>query len=321
MDDGSPFVGGLAMDEAVAIETPSGKSAADENFPVGSWLLRARLRPHVAAFYAYARAIDDIADNPALKPDDKIERLDGFARAVASEETAVAGPGLRKAHDLRRSLAETRVTHRHPVDLVRAFKQDAVKLRYDDWDDLIGYCNLSAAPVGRYLVDLHGESAAAYPASDALCNALQVLNHLQDCGEDYRALDRVYLPQRWMAEAGVGVEALGGRRSPAALRQVLDRSLDAVEGLLARADRLPGELRDPRFAMEAAVIDAIARKLVRELRGRDPLAERVALTKAQIAACGARGIGLVLLRRGLRRLAPTAARRPPIEPSPGKQDA
>lgn len=307
------------MDEAVAIETPSGKSAADENFPVGSWLLRARLRPHVAAFYAYARAIDDIADNPALEPDDRIERLDGFARAVGGGETA--GPAFRKAHDLRRSLAETRVTHRHCVDLIRAFRQDATKLRYDDWDDLIGYCNLSAAPVGRYLVDLHGEATAAYPASDALCNALQVLNHVQDCGADYRALDRVYLPQCWMAEAGVGVEALGGRRSPPALRQVLDRCLDAVDGLLALAGRLPGELRDLRFAMEAAVILAIARKLGRELRRRDPLAERVVLTKPQYAACGVRGIGRLLLRRGLRRRPPAAARPSRLGSAPGEQDA
>ena len=304
------------MDEAVAVETPSGKSAEDENFPVGSWLLRARVRPHVAAFYACARAADDVADNPRLTPDDRIERLDAFARAVSVGGGETAGPAFRKAHDLRRSLAETRVTARHFVDLTRAFRQDATKLRYRDWDELIGYCNLSAAPVGRYLVDLHGEATAAYPASDALCNALQVLNHLQDCGEDYRALDRVYLPQRWMAEAGVGVEALGGHRSPDALRQVLHRCLDAVDGLLARAERLPGELRDPRFAMEAAVIVAIARKLGGELRRRDPLAERVVLTKAQLAACGARGIGLVLLRRGLRRPRPPAAARPSrIDPS------
>ena len=136
------------------METPSGKSAADENFPVGSWLLPTSLRPHIAAFYAYARAIDDIADNPDLQPADKIARLDGFARAVRGIE--VTDPAFRKAHDIRRSLAGTRVTHRHCLDLVRAFKQDATKLRYDDWDDLIGYCDLSAAPVGRYLVDLHG---------------------------------------------------------------------------------------------------------------------------------------------------------------------
>ena len=287
------------MAESVAIETPSGKAAEDENFPVGSWLLPARLRPHIATFYAFARAIDDIADNPDLEPDDKIARLDGFARAVSG--AGAADPAFRKAHEIRRSLMETGVPHRHCVDLTRAFKQDAVKLRYDDWDDLMGYCNLSAAPVGRYLVDLHGEPPAAYPASDALCNALQVLNHLQDCGDDYRALDRVYLPQDWMAAAGAGVEALGEARSSTALRQVLDRCLDRTSGLLELADTLPGQLRNFRFAMEAAAIVAIARKLSGELRRRDPLAERVVLTKPQFAACCMRGVGRVLFRRALRR--------------------
>ena len=283
------------MNESVAIETPSGKAATDENFPVGSWLLPARLRPHIATFYAYARAIDDIADNPDLEPADKIARLDGFAKTVSGTDTP--DPAFHKAHEIRRSLAETGVTHQHCVDLTRAFKQDATKLRYDDWDDLMGYCNLSAAPVGRYLVDLHGESPLAYPASDALCNALQVLNHLQDCGDDYKALNRVYLPQDWMTGAGIGVEALGEDRSTTALRRVLDLCLDGTDGLLKVADDLPGRLCNFRFAMEAATIVAIARKLSVELRRRDPLAERVVLTKAQYAACCARGIGRVLFRR------------------------
>lgn len=281
------------------METPSGKAATDENFPVGSWLLPAHLRPHIATFYAYARAIDDIADNPDLDPRDKIERLDGFARAVRGAETG--DPAFRKAQDVRRSLEITQVTRRHCVDLTRAFTQDATKLRYADWNDLIGYCDLSAAPVGRYLVDLHGESKTAYPACDALCNALQVLNHLQDCGDDYNSLNRVYLPQNWMAAAGAGVEALGRRRSTPALRRVLDRCLDAAEKLLESADGLPDQFRNLRFAMETAVIVAIARKLSHELRRRDPLAERVVLTPVQYAACCLRGVGRTLLRRVRRR--------------------
>ena len=71
------------MDEAVAVEPPSGRSAADESFPVGSRLRRACLRPHAAAFYACARAAADVADNPRLTPDDRVERLDGFAKAVS----------------------------------------------------------------------------------------------------------------------------------------------------------------------------------------------------------------------------------------------
>ena len=283
------------MNGAVALETPSGKASWDENFPVVTRLLPARLRPHIKTFYAYARTIDDIADSPDLEAAEKLRRLDEFAKAVSGINTI--NPALHKAHDVRRSLAATAVTDRHCMDLTRAFKQDAIKRRYHNWDDLMGYCDLSAAPVGRYLVDLHGESVAAYSNSDALCNALQVLNHLQDCRDDYKSLDRVYLPLDWMAEAGVGVEALNRGRTTKALRRVFDLCLDATDGLLAMASRLPGKLHDPRFAMDAAVIIDIARMLSAELRRRDPLAEHVVLTKFQYAACCAYGIGRVLFRR------------------------
>lgn len=272
---------------ALAAETPSGKGAGDENFPVGSWLLPARLRPHVAVFYAFARAIDDIADNPALAPEDKITRLDGFADAIRGDRADDAR--FEKAHRIRASLAETQVPIQHCLDLIAAFKQDAVKLRYADWDDLMGYCYLSASPVGRYLLDLHGESKDGYSASDALCNALQVLNHLQDCKADFLALDRVYLPQVWLTAEGTSVEALRDSRSSPALRRVLDRTLDATDGLLVLARTLPRRLRDRRLAMESAAIVEIAIRLARALRRRDPVAERVELSRLQFVACCAKG--------------------------------
>jgi squalene synthase HpnC len=286
-------------------EAPSGKGAADENFPVGSWLLPARLRPHVARFYAFARAIDDIADNPELTPEDKIGRLDRFEAAITGRETG--DPALETAHRLRASLAETGVAARHCVDLIAAFRQDAVKLRYRDWDDLMGYCALSANPVGRYLLDLHGEDPSGYPASDALCSALQVINHLQDCADDHRNLDRVYLPQDWMAEAGTTVAALDRPEAEPALRRVLDRCLDGTAGLLAQADALPGCLASRHLALESAVIVALAHRLVRELRARDPLAERVVLSKTQSALTGAGPAARELLRRAFGRAGPRAA--------------
>lgn len=274
-----------------SVETPSGKAAADENFPVGSWLLPARLRPHVARFYGFARAIDDIADNEALAPADKIARLEGFAQALG---TGAGDAGFAKAHRLRESLLATGVTAQHGLDLIAAFKQDAVKLRYRDWDDLMGYCILSAAPVGRYLVDLHGEDRRCYPASDALCNALQVLNHLQDCQADYRDLDRVYIPEPWLAEAGGAVAELDGPRATPALRRVLDRLLDRTAELVRLAKPLAGQFRDRRFAMEAAMIWRIADRLLAELRRRDPLAERVVLGKPAYLGAGIWGVGHAL---------------------------
>ncbi len=269
-----------------AVEAPSGKDAAYENFPVGSWLLKAALRPHVAVFYHYARAIDDIADSPTLPAEEKIRRLDGFARAieVGSDDAAYA-----KAHAMRRTLAETKITPRHCLDLISAFQQDARQARYRSWADLLDYCNRSAAPVGRFLLDLHGGCRLGYAPADALCNALQVINHLQDCGDDYRTLNRVYLPLDWLEAEGAREAELDSPRLSPALRRVVDRTLAATEELLAAARPLPGGLASRRLAMEAAAILDIAVALVGRLRRHDPLASRVALTKAEYAWSVARG--------------------------------
>jgi hydroxysqualene synthase len=269
------------------VETPSGKDAAYENFPVGSWLLPARLRPHVAVFYAFARAIDDIADNPDLAPDDKIERLSGFEAGILGQ---VDDPPFEKAHRMRVSLAATGIEPRHCLDLIAAFKQDATKGRYDDWDDLMGYCILSAAPVGRYLVDLHGGSRDGYGSSDALCLALQVINHLQDCQDDYRQLDRVYLPGDWMAEAGVGPADLDRDHAGPGMRRVLDKTLQATAQLMIEARSLPSGVKSRRLAMESGAIIAIADRLIGHLRRRDPLAGRVQLTKAGFLWCSLLGV-------------------------------
>ena len=270
------------------VETPSGKGAADENFPVGSWLLPAALRPHVATYYDFARAIDDIADNPNLSAEDKITRLSAFESALT--EAAGAGPGLEKAVLLRESLGTTGVTTARGTDLIAAFKQDAVKLRYADWGELIGYCRLSANPVGRYLLDLHGEDPSGYPASDALCTALQILNHLQDCQDDFHDLDRVYLPQDWLTAEGLGVTVLNGSASPPGFRRLLDRCLDGVDVLLDQAEELPGRLNSARLAMESAMIVRLARRLAARLRAGDPLAGRVALTRSDFIICGLKGV-------------------------------
>ena len=293
-NDGAAFSLSTARTPSGSIETPTGKGAGDENFPVGSFLIPAELRPHVATFYALARATDDIADNPALSPDQKIERLDRFEQALNGEEAG--DPALEKAHAVLRSSAVSGVPVRHSIDLIHAFKQDAVKRRYENWDELMGYCALSAAPVGRFLLDLHGESRTKYRYSDPLCAALQVLNHLQDAQDDYRALDRVYLPGDWMAAEGAAIEDLDGAAATPGLRRVIDRCLDGCDDLLAEARLLPGGLDHRRLAMESAVIVRLAERLTRRLRRGDPVARRVALTRLDFLFCGVRGAVAGLLR-------------------------
>ena len=264
---------------AQAVEIPSGKDQPYENFPVGSWLLPAHLRPHVATFYEFARAIDDIADSNTIEAREKFDRLSGFENALLGKESIL--PGFSKAYTMRQSLIQTGVSNQHCLDLIRAFKQDTTKLRYENWGELIEYCQMSAAPVGRYLLDLHGESSREYIASDALCNVLQVLNHLQDCKEDYLNLNRVYLPLVWMRENGVSIQSLGASYSVPELKSVFLKMLDTAADLLDVADMLPRRLASKRLAMESQAIINIANILERELRGRDPLAERVKLSKWQ----------------------------------------
>lgn len=282
----------MSVARTSAIEVPSGKDAAYENFPVGSFLLPAALRPHVAVFYAYARAIDDIADDPVLAPEDKIARLDGFERALLGETPG--DPSFAKAHAMRRVLATTGITARHCVDLISAFKQDSVKHRYADWSELIDYCNRSAAPVGRFLLDLHGGSRDGYGLSDALCNALQILNHIQDCQDDYRRLDRVYLPTKWLEEEEGHIADLDRRTITPELRRVVDRCLDGVDALLRKGKGLPFGLASRRLGLESAAILDIARTLSRLLRSRDPLAGRVQLGKSGFLWCCIRGAAATL---------------------------
>ncbi|MBO6521920.1 MAG: squalene synthase HpnC [Rhodospirillales bacterium] len=270
-----------------AIETPSGKDAAYENFPVDSFLLPPRARPHVAVFYRYARAIDDIADNPDLDADEKIRRLEGFAAAVRGD--AGVESAFETGTRMRDSLLASGVPERHCLDLVDAFKQDAVKSRYDDWDDLMGYCLRSAAPVGRYLIDLTGGTTDDYASSDALCNALQVINHLQDCKDDYVSLDRVYLPMNWMRDAGADVQMLSADSAAPQLRAVIDRCLRATADLMTDARPLPGTVASRRLAMESAAIIRIADALIAKLSRYDPLGQRVELSKLGYARCVIRG--------------------------------
>lgn len=275
-----------------SVETPSGKWRGSENFPVGSFLIRRDLRVHVHAFYRFARNADDIADNPALTADEKIRRLDRIAEILdgASDKNSPAASAMRE------SLLATGVTAQHCHDVLHAFRLDAVKLRYRNWDDLMGYCRYSASPVGRQLLDLHGENRIAWPASDALCSALQVLNHLQDCADDHRRLDRVYLPLEDLVAEGTEVEALTAGASSPALRRVLDRLLDRTEPLINHARGLPPLVASRGLRWESAVIVNLAGQLLRRLRHGDPVAARVALHKSDFLVAFAIG-----LSRGFRR--------------------
>jgi hydroxysqualene synthase len=161
---------------------------------------------------------------------------------------------------------------------------DATKLRYNNWDELIEYCSYSAMPVGRFVLDVHNESHATWPANDALCAALQIINHLQDCAADYRDLDRVYIPLDALAADNLGVDALAASSASPALRRCLRRLTERTGGLLAQSHALPAAVHDLRLSLEISVIQALAQRLIRLLLHHDPLSERVHLGKSKVAA-------------------------------------
>lgn len=276
----------------------SGKSEGDENFPVASRIIAARHRAPILAFYRFARAADDAADHPTLDPQSKLSILSALEETLLGHsDSATDALALREQLQLRDLSAQ------HALDLLKAFRQDVTKLRYETWEELLDYCRYSAMPVGRFVLDVHGESKSTWAASDALCTALQIINHLQDCAKDYRNIDRVYIPANDLSAHGIGVEALAAPEASPALRACLHALAARTETLMPDAAMLPAGVVDLRLAAETSVIVELARKLIVLLKTRDPLSDRVHLSKFQAATFAARATAATLASRALARFA------------------
>ena len=276
----------------------SGKGHRDENFPVASLLVRRELRAPILAFYRFARAADDVADHPTAMPAEKLEALARLQAGLHGERaSSPEGTALREVLQARG------LSDRHALDLLEAFRRDVGKRRYADWAELIEYCRYSASPVGRFVLDVHGESASLWPANDALCNALQVINHLQDCAKDYRALDRVYLPLDVLANHGTAPEALAAPVASAGLRSALSELAQRTATLLEQSRPFAGQIANGRLALEVGVIQALAESLTARLMRRDPLSQRVhhhAPEAIALALRGSMGVVIGWLLRPLR---------------------
>jgi squalene synthase HpnC len=288
-----------------ASDLRSGKTHRDENFPVASWIIHRRHRALILAFYNFVRTADDIADHATLGERDKLTYLD-----LLEAELLGKGDTQPEAVNLRNALAERSMPPRHALDVLIAFRMDVTKLRYENWDEVIHYCRYSAMPVGRFMLDVHGESTSTWVASDALCAGLQINNHLQDCGKDYRDLNRVYLPRDALAAAGASVEQLGQARAPAPLLQCLHSLAVRTEALLDESKSLGAEVRDFRLGLEIAVIQSFADKIVRMLKVRDPLSQTVHLGPMELLAHSLGGMASEMTRRAV-------GRRPVSNPAAG----
>jgi hydroxysqualene synthase len=288
-----------------ASEWRSGKGHRDENFPVASWIIHPRHRALILSFYNFVRTADDIADHATLGGDEKLALLD-----LLEAELLGKGDSQVEAVNLRRALAERAMPPRHALDVLIAFRMDVTKLRYETWDEVIHYCRYSAMPVGRFMLDVHGESTSTWAASDALCAGLQINNHLQDCGKDFKNLNRVYLPRDALAASGAAVEQLGEARAQPALLQCLQSLAVRNEVLLEDSKSLAAEVRDFRLGLEISVIQSFADRIVRMLKVRDPLRDRVHLNPVELLGLSLAGIAGESARR-------LTGRRPVSKPAAG----
>jgi squalene synthase HpnC len=267
----------------------------DENFPVASRLVAAQHRPVILAFYRFVRKADDVADSGKLTPQEKLAALDAMGATLEGADDCDP-----EGVHLRETLAARRLSRVHARDLLNAFRLDATKLRYRDWDDLIDYCRLSAMPVGRFVLDVHHERRTLWPASDAICASLQVINHLQDCGKDYADLDRVYIPEDVLRRAGAGVTELKAPSASPALRSVIVELARKCGALLDEGAGLAAGVADWRLACEIGAIVRLARANVDRLLKRDPLSERVHPAKAVFVMSGLLGAAEGAIARALR---------------------
>ena len=283
----------------------SGKGHRDENFPVASVLIRRELRPVILAFYNFARAADDIADHPTASEADKLKLLEDFRASLSGEADSAA-----LAVTLREALHARGLTAQHGLDLLEAFRRDVTVLRYRDWNALMDYCRYSAMPVGRFVLDVHGEDPGTWPANDALCAALQVINHLQDCKKDHAELDRVYIPMEAMWAEGIGPEALMDKHASPALERVIRGLARRTNSLLDYARPFAGQIKDGRLAFEVTVIQTLAEDLTSRLLRKDPLSERVHHTKLDLIP--------LLMVSAFRSLGRRSGRRT-MEPARGQQ--
>jgi squalene synthase HpnC len=274
--------GVLSSAKAIGAGDALRAQAAAENFPVALRLLPARYRRRLMAVYAFARTVDDAGDQGP--PDGRMALLAGLE---ADLRLLYAGPAPRNVavSGLAATITECQIPMDPFLDLIRANMQDQRVSRYETAQDLLGYCRLSANPVGRIVLYVFGcfspERAAL---SDLVCSGLQLAEHWQDVAEDYRA-GRVYLPQADLAEHGCSDGDLAAPSASPQLRRLIADEVAWARELIDQGAPLIGQLRGAaRAAVAGYVAGGRAALAAIAAADYDPLAATPRPGKARTAA-------------------------------------
>jgi len=245
--------------------------------------IRRDLQFHASVLANFIGAVSTLADDSSVGKDLKRERFDTMDAELsgANKDPGRASP----AQLLRYTCEETGVPIEHAQHLLQAFAKRASGRAMSSWGELLTTCQFSAAPIARFLLDLHREDRKTHRPAEALYTARQVIFHLQKCGMDYQIHKRVLLPSDWLRQAGAHPEELGRRRTSQGLRIVMNRVLDRTGELLMAAEQLPKLIADPHLRRELAFVRAETDYLALQMRRYDPLRRRVALSMVAHLRC------------------------------------
>ena len=270
----------------------SKKSFNDENFPVSSFLIDSKKGVHIRNFYHFARISDDIADNMLLDSSEKVRILKYFDNLLLERKEN----NLKFMNNLIFTLNNQNLSSENPRKLLKAFLMDSTKLRYKNWDELINYCNHSASPVGRFVVDLHLTNHShekikkIYLGTDRLCNCLQILNHLQDIKKDFERLNRIYLPMNYFKYEKLEISCLTQNFAVNPLLRVIKKCLTKVDIILSESEKYLVTITNKKLLRETMVIFLIAKKLSKLLAKNDPLKKKIKLSRIDLIFCFFKGI-------------------------------
>ncbi len=207
-----------------------------ENFPVISLFVKKELRKHVAIFYQFARQADDIVDEGSANAATRLKELDAYenklSESLKNNFKDDFWAGLKNTIDL------FQLSHENFFNLLKAFRQDVLKSRYKDFDELLGYCKNSANPVGRVILELNQiKDDEANKFSDEICTALQLTNFWQDVGVDLKK-DRIYLPLDEMQNFGVDEKNLELNANNANIKELLKLQVQRTRKLFCSGRNL-----------------------------------------------------------------------------------
>ena len=267
----------------------SGKSYSDENFPVASFLMTKKIRSIIRVFYFFARMADDIADHQKLSSNQKKNILLFFDNAISKSKKT----NNKVLDKMIARFKELPSGKKYSRNLLKAFMMDASNKKYKNWNDLLYYCKFSANPVGRFVIDAVNERKnieKIYEASDSLCTALQIINHIQDCKKDFKELNRVYIPESFFKKYSVDKKILRKSKSGENFERLKIEIIDNVLTSLRKTKLGLRKIQSWRLRKETLIILNIAKRLCNLLKINDPLEKQIKLSRIDFIFCFFKGI-------------------------------